>query len=130
MSIGAEPSEPAQLALRPPPPVRLVPVPPQIAVPTSLVFGGLSRLRGQRVMHPVGVVTEATLTVDHAGRIPSAWRDLDGARGVARFSKSIGLPGGVPDVLGIALRFGGQDLLLASALGTSPPWHHVLVPAA
>lgn len=130
MSTAADHSEPAQLALRPPPPVRLVPVPPHIAAPTSFVFGGLSRLRGKRAMHPVGVVTEASLTVDHTARVPSAWRDLDGVTGVARFSKSIGLPGRVPDVLGIALRFGGQDLLLASALGQAPFLQHVLVPTA
>ena len=130
MSTAEHDSEPAQLALRPPPPVRLVHVPPHIAAPTSFVFGGLSRLRGKRAMHPVGIVTEATLAVDHAGRIPPAWRALDGVSGIARFSKSIGLPRQVPDVLGIALRFGGQDLLLASALGALPVLQHILVPTA
>lgn len=130
VSTAEQPSEPAQLALRPPPPIRLIPVPPHIALPTSFVFGNLSRLRGKRAMHPEGVVTEAALAVDHTGRIPPAWRELDGVSGVARFSKSIGLPGRVPDVLGLALRFGGQDLLLASALGPRPLLQHLMIPAA
>ena len=81
-------------------------------------------------MHPVGVVTQAVLVVADDPELPEAWRGLDGVEGVARFSKSIGLPGRIPDVLGIALRFGGQDLLLASAAAASPGLHHVLVPAA
>ena len=117
-------------ALKPPPAVQLVPVPPHVAAPTSAIFGGFSRLRGKRAMHPVGVVTTATLRVPADERLPGAWRDLDGAFGIARFSKSIGLPAHVPDVLGIALRFGGQDLLLASALADAPVLQHVLVPAA
>lgn len=81
-------------------------------------------------MHPVGVVARATLAVPPTGRLPEQWRALDAATGIVRFSKSIGLPQHVPDVMGIALRFGGQDLLLASALGAAPGLQHVLVPAA
>jgi hypothetical protein len=62
-------------------------------------------------------------------RLPPQWRALDGAHGIARLSKAIGLPGRIPDVLGIALRFGSQDLLLATALAPLPVLHHVLVPA-
>lgn len=107
----------------------LVPVPPHVAALTGLIFGGLSRLRGRRAMHPVGVVMEAALVVADDAALPDSWRALDGVDGVARFSKSIGLPGRIPDVLGVALRFGGQDLLLASAAAASPGLHHVLVPA-
>ena len=105
-------------------------MPPHVAAPTSFVFGGLSKLRGRRAMHPVGLVTTAALSVAPGGRLPDAWRALDGATGIVRFSKSLGTPQHVPDVLGIALRFGGQDLLLASALGAAPGLQHLLVPAA
>lgn len=81
-------------------------------------------------MHPVGVVTSATLAVASGARVPDKWRALDGATGIVRFSKSIGLPRHVPDVLGIALRFGGQDLLLASAAGPAPGLQHVMIPSA
>ena len=81
-------------------------------------------------MHPAGVVRTATLAVPAAADLPLPWRALDGAEGIVRFSKSVGLPGRVPDVLGIALRFGGQDLLLASAAGDAPVLQHLLVPTA
>lgn len=123
-----EPASPEPLALRPPPPVPLVPVPPHVAAPAAAVFGGFARLRGRRPMHPVGVVTEATVAIPDDDRLPEAWRTLDGAAGIARFSKSIGLPGRVPDVLGMALRFGGQDILLSSAAGSAPLLQHLLVP--
>jgi hypothetical protein len=131
MSTAPEPENlDLRRALKPPPAVALVPVPPHVAALTSFIFGGLSRLRGRRAMHPIGVVTTATLDVPDDDALPSQWRDLSGVTGVARFSKSIGLPGRVPDVLGIALRFGGQDLLLASALSSAPVAQHLLVPAA
>lgn len=117
-------------ALKPPPAVQLVPVPPHVAAPVSAIFGGFSRLRGKRAMHPVGVVTTAALHVPSDPALPAAWRDLDGITGVMRFSKAIGLPQHVPDVLGLALRFGGQDILLASALAASPFLQHLMVPAA
>src|SRR5687768_7550028 len=91
-------------ALQPPPPRQLVAVTPPVAGPTGAVFGGLSRLRGRRAMHPVGVVRTATLAVPTAASLPAPWRALDGTEGIVRFSKSVGFPGRVPDILGIALR--------------------------
>ena len=116
--------------LRPPPRTQLVPVPPAIARPTAAIFGGLSRLRGRRAMHPTGVLLSAVLSVPDDARLPEAWRALDGTQGIARLSKAIGLPGRVPDVLGIALRFGSQDLLLATVLARAPVLQHMLAPAA
>lgn len=115
--------------LRPPPPVPLRTIPPALAKPTAAIFGTFSRVRGKRAMHPVGVVRTARLSVPADPHLPEQWRALDGARGIVRLSKSIGTPRGIPDVLGVALRFGGQDLLLASAL-RPPVAQHVLVPAA
>lgn len=114
-------------ALQPPPPVELVPLSPVTALPTAAVFGAFARLRGRRPMHPDGVVRRAVLTVAGDATLPAAWRAMDGTTGVARFSRSVGLPPALPDVLGIALRFGAQDLLFASS-GTAAGAQHVLVP--
>jgi hypothetical protein len=113
----------------PPPTTQLVPVPPAVARPTAAIFGGLSRLRGRRAMHPTGLLLSGQLSVPSDPRLPADWRSLDGAHGLVRFSKAIGLPGGIPDVLGIALRFGDQDILLATALAPAPVLQHILVPA-
>ena len=99
-----------------------------MAAPTAAFFGSFSRLRGKRAMHPVGVVRTAVLAVPDDERLPRAWRALDGAPGVVRLSKSIGTPRGLPDVLGIAARFGEQDLLLASSFAPAV-LQHLLVPA-
>ena len=80
-------------------------------------------------MHPVGVVRTARLIVPRDHDLPADWRALDGTVGIVRLSKSAGTPRGFPDVLGVALRFGKQDLLLASAL-RPPGLQHLLVPAA
>ena len=114
--------------LHPPVPAELISLPPAVSRPTAAVFGTLSRLRGRRAMHPEGVVVTATLAVPARGDLPRRWREMDGATGIVRFSKSVGLPRGWPDVLGIALRFGTQDLLLASA-GGAPAVQHLLRPA-
>lgn len=114
--------------LRPPPERPLRRVSPLVAAPTAAFFGSFSRLRGKRAMHPVGVVRTATLAVPEDERLPAGWRALDGAGGVVRLSKSIGTPRGLPDVLGIAVRFGEQDLLLASSFAP-PLLQHLLVPA-
>ena len=123
------PDLPDPALLRPPPAVPLRTIPSALATPTAAIFGTLSRLRGKRAMHPVGVVRSARLTVPADAGLPAQWRALDGAQGIVRLSKSVGTPRGVPDVLGVALRFGDQDLLLASAL-RPPLAQHLLVPAA
>lgn len=114
--------------LDPAPPVELVAVPRAVARPTAALFGGLSRLRGKRAMHPAGVVLRATLQVPSSPSLPAEWRRLDGAEGIVRFSKSVGTPGAAPDVLGLALRFGDQDVLVASSL-RPPVLQHALIPA-
>lgn len=121
--------DPAEEAFRPPPPTPLRDVSRIVAAPTAALFGTLSRLRGKRAMHPVGVVRSARLSVPDEPGLPPAWRALDGATGVIRLSKSAGTPRRVPDVLGMALRFGEQDLLLASAL-RPVGFQHLLVPAS
>lgn len=104
---------------------------------TRAFFRSLSRLRGKRIFHPHGILFSANLRVPHG---------VAEHRGVAllerpatfpanvRFSRALGLPSGMPDVLGIALRlldaYGRgqhQDLLLVSS-GTAPGLRHALVP--
>jgi hypothetical protein len=83
------------------------------------VFESLSSLRRARTFHPRGVVieTDAIVPVD-AG--PPGFPDGE-QRVLVRLSRGIGLPGSIPDIPGVAVRFidaGGpgvhQDLLLAT----------------
>lgn len=99
------------------------------------VMGLVTALRhGSKPLHPRGVVIAATL--DRTGadeRFGSAWLDEVGSDEVTvRLSRSVGLPAGAPDVLGLTLRFGApgdeHDLLLGSA-GWSPVTRHVPLPA-
>lgn len=96
-------------------------------------FGGLSRVRGRRLLHPRGRVSPAELHLAAAPR-PTGSGLLDsGGRwpGLVRLSRGLGLPYDLPDLQGFALRLtdaGGpgrhQDLLLDSCL--PPPRHRVL----
>lgn len=89
------------------------------------VLGGLSaaaaRLRHAKPLHPTGRAYDARVRRAGTGdRYGAPWLDRPGEdRGLARLSRAVGLPGGVPDVLGLALTFDGpdgvrHDLLLAS----------------
>lgn len=90
-------------------------------------------LRGARLFHPDGVLAKGTLTrmaADGVG-LPIADSDV-----VARVSKGVGMPGTVPDVLGLAIRMPPHsgdhspwDVLLASAAGTNPVARTIPFPA-
>ncbi|MEU0464343.1 hypothetical protein ABZ215_10095 [Amycolatopsis sp. NPDC006131] len=79
------------------------------------VFGALARLRHARVFHPRGVLLRGTLETLTPGELPLP----PSGPVVARLSKGAGLPRGMPDILGLALRIptddGPWDLTLASA---------------
>lgn len=84
------------------------------------VFTTMARVRGGRPLHPHGVVLDASLLLSGTGRrwgVPFL-DDADELRGVARLSRSVGLPSSVPDLLGMALRWtsgsGESELLLAT----------------
>jgi hypothetical protein len=78
--------------------------------------------RGRRLFHPVGVLAEGTLertALDSEG-LPMRSSDV-----IGRVSKGIGVPGGRPDIAGVAFRIpppqdlrscGPWDVLLASTL--------------
>jgi hypothetical protein len=94
-------------------------------------------MRGDRALHPDGIVLAGTFT---GGIAPSATGSalLDDdrpRRGLVRFSRATGLPDGMPDILGCALRVpdaygpgAHQDLPLASS-GSPRIARHALVPA-
>jgi hypothetical protein len=96
---------------------------------TALPFKLGAALRGRKFFHPSGVVAEGALerlAADDDG-LPMASGPI-----VARVSKGVGLPGGLPDVGGLAWRMpatpdsdGGWDVLLASVAGGA--WSRVLL---
>ena len=72
-------------------------------------------------LHPEGVVTSGTLRrFGAAETVDAAWLDEPGTdRVLVRQSRAVGLPSGLPDIFGLALRVptpdgGHGDLLLAS----------------
>ncbi|WP_138845133.1 phosphodiesterase [Rhodococcus pyridinivorans] len=82
----------------------------------SVPFRVGSALRGARVFHPRGA------TFEGVAELESSWWPRQIPRPtpvVARVSRAIGTPDGMPDVLGLAVRFatktGPWDVLLASA---------------
>ncbi len=90
----------------------------------SAAFGAVARLRHRKPLHPRGLVVPVRL--DRHGLtepVGSPWLDRPGTdTGVARISRSAGLPDGWPDVWGLALRLdaaqspsGVADLLLAGS---------------
>lgn len=104
---------------------------------THGVFKALSRLRGKRIAHPHGILFEATVRIPRPVAGYGGVTLLAGAgtyAGLVRFSRSAGLPGDLPDVLGIGFRLediygpsNHQDLLLVSS-GTAPLARNALLP--
>lgn len=99
----------------------------------ATAFGTLADLRRSKPLHPKGSVVPGRLLRTGSSRpwgVP--WLDERGEHDcLVRFSRSVGLPTALPDVLGLALRFrdeqGPHDLLLAST-GDAPVLRHVFLP--
>ncbi|GAB2701599.1 hypothetical protein BKA24_002118 [Microbacterium marinum] len=100
-------------------------------------FVALRLFRRPRPIHPRGVLLEGTVRwtsrQDASGiRWIDDPADADVARVTARFSRSVGLPSALPDVLGLAIRTettdGWADIELAST-GARFPWRFTLRPA-
>lgn len=73
----------------------------------AAAFGAAARLRRGRPLHPAGLVLNATLSLHGTPRSRGAAfldEPMD-LRGVARLSRSIGLPSPSPDILGLAVRW-------------------------
>ncbi|MDP8955789.1 MAG: hypothetical protein M3N24_02365 [Actinomycetota bacterium] len=99
---------------------------------TAAFFAAATRLRGRRFFHPYGRA--------FAGRLHIPKKKAGLKQGshqvIARLSRGAGLPRGLPDVLGLAIKlpdFNGprkdQDFLLVSA-ASAPIARHLLLPAA
>jgi hypothetical protein len=72
----------------------------------------VARLRAAPALHPSGVMAAGTLEVpgDPSGGWGVAWLDRPGVHTVtARWSRAAGLPGGLPDGVGLALRVEDAD---------------------
>lgn len=104
----------------------------------GLTLAALGALRGGRPVHPQGAVYEAELVI--SGDVgPLAGTELFGRTGsctaLLRFSRSLGLPRPLPDLLGVAVRIPDaygpgrhQDLLAVTSID-APVLHHLFVPA-
>lgn len=127
------PSLPAGAAL-----LRLPTAPAPVRAGTEMLFGSLAALRRSRPLHPDGLVYRATLRIDGRGRpLPEADLLTEGKqwKALVRFSRSVGLPQPVTDLLGLSIRvenaYGAgrhQDFLLISS-GRRPGARHLLLPA-
>jgi len=101
-------------------------------------LAALAALRGGKAVHPHGAVYEAELVVStHSDGL--AHTELFGAAArrpaLVRFSRSLGLPRRLPDLLGMSVRvldvYGPgrhQDFLMVSSVD-APVLHHLFVPA-
>jgi hypothetical protein len=98
----------------------------------------LAAVRGGKAVHPHGIVYRARLTIDGVAEAPSGSRLLTAPAEhlvVMRFSRSLGMPRPIPDLLGVSLRVldaygqgAHQDFLLVSSVDL-PVLHHLFVPA-
>jgi hypothetical protein len=102
------------------------------------LFGALSRIRGRRVAHPHGIGFHAELAVETPPvRNPAAgvFAGRAAHRAIVRFSRALGLPESLPDILGIAVRLpdcygpGAHQDLLAVTSWRAPVARHTLTPA-
>lgn len=87
----------------------------------AAMFKAIKVVRPHRPIHPKGIRLVGTLERDYGDRPASGipWLDTPGSTQVeARISRSIGLPGAFPDIIGLAVRFTEQgkrsDMLLAT----------------
>jgi hypothetical protein len=102
------------------------------------LLAALAAVRRGKAVHPHGVVHRARLEIPGAPAAPRA-ATLLSSRGVydavVRFSRSLGLPRPLPDLLGLSLRVldaygpgAHQDLLLVTSVD-APVLHHIFLPA-
>ena len=102
------------------------------------LLGGVAGGRGGKAVHPIGVVYGARLVVDGSPDAPQRSTLLSRPgehRALVRFSRSIGVPRPVPDLLGFSLRvidaYGParhQDVMMVTSVDL-PVLHRLFVPA-
>lgn len=100
-------------------------------------FATLSRLRGHRIFHPFGQAFEANLVFERSADrwLPDVLARPHRHDAIVRFSRAIGLPDRLPDLLGMAIKIPGlygegydQDWLLVTS-GSDTITRHLLIPA-
>jgi hypothetical protein len=102
------------------------------------VLAALAAVRRGKAFHPDGVVYDGRLVITGDPAAPKA-AELLSRRGeygvIARFSRAVGLPRPIPDLLGLSLRvpdaYGAgrhQDFLLVTS-ADYPLLHHIFLPA-
>jgi hypothetical protein len=102
------------------------------------VLAGIARARGGKAVHPHGVAYDGRLVVEGSAAAPAGSRLLATPGEwpvVVRFSRSVGLPRPLPDLLGMSIRvldaYGEgrhQDFLLISS-AEPPVTRHLFLPA-
>jgi hypothetical protein len=102
------------------------------------VLAAVAGVRRGKAVHPHGAVHAARLAVTGAPAAPPAATLLSRPgehRAIVRFSRSLGVPRPLPDLLGLSLRvpdaYGGgrhQDLLMVTSADL-PLMHHLFLPA-
>ena len=102
------------------------------------VLAALAAVRRGKAFHRDGVVHDARLAITGAAAAPQAAQLLSRRgehRAIVRFSRAVGLPRPIPDLLGLSLRvphaYGHdrhQDLLLVTS-ADYPLLHHIFLPA-
>jgi hypothetical protein len=102
------------------------------------VLAALAAVRRGKAVHPDGVVYDARLSIAGDPAAPPAAELLSRRgehRAIARFSRAVGLPRPIPDLLGLSLRvpdvYGSgwhQDFLLVTS-ADYPLLHHIFLPA-
>lgn len=116
--------------------------PPILDEIAGTLIGGvlvmIAAVRRGKPVHPTGVVYEAILVVSGSDEAPRGARLLCEPaehRALVRFSRALGLPRPVPDLLGVSIRvlepYGpghNQDFLLVTSVDR-PVLHHLFVPA-
>jgi hypothetical protein len=105
----------------------------------GLALAGIAAVRRGKAVHPHGAVYEAELVVPSHGDALGG-TELFGSpgrrRALVRFSRSLGLPRPLPDLLGMSLRVPDadgagrdQDFLMVTSVD-APVLHHLFVPAS
>jgi hypothetical protein len=109
-----------------------------IGVSVGGVLAALAAVRRGKAVHPHGAVHAARLVVPgdpHAPRGARLLSEPGEHAALVRFSRSVGVPRPIPDLLGMSIRLPGvygpgldQDLLLVTSADL-PVVHHVFLPA-
>jgi hypothetical protein len=101
----------------------------------GLPLAAIALLRGGTAVHPAGVVYSGRLVLPGARDAPGFLGERAEHDAIVRFSRSLGVPHPLPDLLGMTIRLpevhgphGHQDFMLVSSVDL-PVAHHVFLPA-